>query len=101
MREISEETLKKARSWCASQFRQRRVLGEHPSHLAATILQEAEQKFETGTHGVEGFADDVGNEGIQYLNAGDSYALTLVVHSDRRNVSFHVGCWADFCEDFQ
>lgn len=92
----SEETLKEARDWCIREMNARRVPGQHPSHMSAKILKEADAKFALDSFGVEGWADAVGNRGVEYLNMGDTYALTLIAKTSRSDWSFHVGCWGDF-----
>ena len=45
-----------------------------------------------GFHGVEGFSTSKGE--CLYLNAGDTYTLTLVRH----NGSYKITCWGDIAE---
>jgi hypothetical protein len=54
-----------------------------------------------GTHGVEGLGPEV--SGIapppyEYLNAGDTYATTLIY--TRKTDTLRVGCWGDIAERF-
>lgn len=93
---MSTENLKKARAWCARQYAKRRRNYEHPSHVADEILREAAERFDLGTFGVEGWSDDSGRKGVSYLNAGDSYAMTIVCLTDVGSCQFRIGCWADF-----
>ena len=48
---------------------------------------------ELGTYGVEAFQDDKG-QWVEYCNAGDSYALTII----RWRGNYRVGCWGDIAE---
>lgn len=91
--------LKKARAWCARQFAKRyswRV--GHASHLACEILREADSKFSLGSRGDEGWCDTVGDEGVSYLNQGDTYDLTLCVLTSHRSARFVVSSWGDIAE---
>ena len=90
----SEETLKKARVWCAHQFKARYERNEHASFLASRILKEADEKFGLESFGVEGWCDDTGSGGCEYLNMGDSYTLTIYVKTNRYSARFSVGCYA-------
>ena len=69
----------------------------HPSHAVARALEITEERFpDLGTFGVEGDCADNG-EGcvdIQYLNAGDSYDLTVVYWRDE----FLATSWGDCVE---
>ena len=95
---MKNNTLKNARRWCAAQFKKRRPdrRYEHPSHLGAEILREAEKRFGLGTFGTEGFCDDCGEHGVSYLNMGDTYAETLCFLSEPRR--FTVSSWGDIAE---
>lgn len=90
----SAETLKKARLWCARQFSKRYNRLTHASHLASEILKEADERFKLESFGVEGFCDQVGASGCDYLNMGDSYTQTLYVKTNRYAARFSVGCYA-------
>lgn len=73
---------------------------EHPSHGIARLLDEINKSVE-GFYGVEGISDcnnpDGGRgEGCQYLNVGDTYALTLI-HNDASD-HWYVGSWGSFVE---
>lgn len=88
--------LRAAAWWVRREMRRREVPGEHPSHLAATLLREAEQRYELETCGVEGWtcrARRYGSAGVSYLNAGDPYVPTLYVWSDSSS-SWRVGVTA-------
>lgn len=98
------EKLAQARDWCAKEFKKRNKGGLHPSFLADTLLKEASEKFQLEDHGVEGWSTSVsGKTGVQYLNYGDPYISTLMVHSRPDGVRFHVaqGGWADHAPDDQ
>lgn len=60
----------------------------HTSDLRMTCLNAL-----AGTHGVEGFHTKRG-EWVEYLNAGDAYAPTLVNYRGR----YRVACWGDIVE---
>lgn len=98
--ETKNTPLTKARNWCARQFSKRRPdrYNEHPSHLASEILGEAETKYFLGTSGVEGFCDEVGASGLSYLNAGDTYAQTIICRTTRNSARFSVGDWGSIVE---
>lgn len=57
-------------------------------HLRLTCLDA-----ELGTYGVEAFRTDRG-ELVEYLNAGDTYAPTIV----RFRGTYRVACWGDIAE---
>lgn len=92
------ENLKRAARWVRRQLTKRRDPYSHPSHLAAVILKEAEEKFGLESFGVEGWADSVGSKGVQYLNFGDPYSPTIVVRSWPHHclVSFAGGGWEPY-----
>lgn len=92
------ENLKRARDWAARQFSNRWDGEEHPSFVARRILEEASEMFEIGDFGVEGFTDSFGNDGVQYLNMGDTYDTTLLVQTTPRSARFSVGAWGDVVE---
>jgi len=79
------EKLEKALRWCRRQWTKRwsEKYG-HCSLLAVKILEEAEEKFDLDTCGVEGFnAQEWGNdlEGVAYLNTGQAYDSTICFQS--------------------
>ena len=90
--------LKRARRWCVREFAKRRKPYEHASHVASEVLLEAEKLFELGTFGVEGFTfpESNGRAGVSYLNAGDSYVLTLCVRTDLSTARFGVRSLASY-----
>jgi hypothetical protein len=90
--------LKRVAKWCREQYkRQRQTESCHPSHTADEVMRDAEKRFtDLGTFGVEGWCDDCGRGGWQYLNAGDPYSLTLLFSS--KSERFSVGCWGDIAE---
>lgn len=94
----SEATLKKARNWCVRQFAKRYARNSHASHLACEILREADKRFALESHGDEGWCDDVGSDGVSYLNMGDTYTLTLCVKTSPRSARFVVSSWGDLRE---
>jgi hypothetical protein len=65
---------------------------EHPSHEASKILEEADQRFELGSNGVEGHAWGM-HDGFSYLNQGDPYDTTLICRTWNRAYRFTVGSW--------
>lgn len=92
------ENLKRAARWVRRQLTKRHDPNSHPSHLAAVVLKEAEEKFGLESFGVEGWADGVGAKGVQYLNFGDPYSPTIIVRSWRHHclVSFAGGGWEPY-----
>lgn len=92
----SKEKLQQAAKWIRRELNKRDD-GTHPSHLAAKVLEEADQKFGLGSFGVEGWAKSP-SIGYQYLNYGDSYDPTIVVRSNRTQATVIValGGWASY-----
>jgi hypothetical protein len=67
------------------------VMTYHPPHtsqLRLCLLDEL-----AGTHGVEAF-EVRGGTWCEYLNAGDTYALTLILFRG----AYRVACWGDIAE---
>jgi hypothetical protein len=95
----SVEMLRRARTWCARQFSARYSWRDgHASHLACQILREADEKFALESFGDEGFCDEIGSEGVSYLNMGDTYTLTLCVETSARSAKFLVSSWGAIAE---
>ena len=93
----AEQNLNRALRWVRSELAKRSVdYNSHRSHLVAVVLSEAEVKFGLDTCGVEGWCDGLGKAGVQYLNTGDSYGLTIVVRAGRDWHRASLGAWADF-----
>jgi hypothetical protein len=92
----SKEKLQEAAKWIRRELTKRADSG-HPSHLAAKVLEEADEKFDLGSFGVEGWAKSP-SVGYQYLNYGDSYDPTIIVRSNRTEarVSVALGGWASY-----
>lgn len=96
------DKLRKARDWCANEFAKRDKKGLHPSFLVAELLKEADQKFELGGFGVEGWSTHIqGTTGVSYLNFGDPYICTLFVWTRPDGARFHVaeGGWAPYAPE--
>lgn len=93
----SKAELNRAARWFRREMSKRRDPFSHPSHLAAKILKEADEKFSLGSFGVEGWANDT-RSGVQYLNFGDTYSPTLVVCCTRYTWRCHVamGGWGPY-----
>jgi hypothetical protein len=87
-----------AMRWCVKQMHERRVPGQHPSHMLSTILKEADAKFALDSFGVEGFCSPSGDNGVSYLNMGDSYSTTLVAVAYGRTGDWNIEVkpWADY-----
>ena len=68
----------------------------HRSFAVRDAMLLAERQCETGTFGVERIAKghNQRSPAIEYLNAGDTYATTLLYVRGR----FRVGCWGDIVE---
>lgn len=92
------DKLKTAARWIRRQLTTRDD-DAHPSHLAAVVLAEADEKFHLGSYGVEGWATTP-SRGVQYLNYGDPYDSTIVVVSNAHNCRVHVamGGWANYAD---
>lgn len=104
-----KETWRKALRWVKKEWRKRWPEAHgHPSHLAGKILAEAEEKFELGTFGVEGFCgQEWGDfrEGVSYLNIGETYDMTIT-HQAFQNFggyrnTFRLESWGDAYERFE
>lgn len=97
--------LRKARRFARHRFNELMAgdyMGHHTSHAAVKALEEADEKFNLGGFGVEGFTlkeyDDP-NESINYINMGDTYDWTLMF--DSRTDRFLVGSWGDLVESLE
>lgn len=92
----TKEKFQQAAKWIRRELTKRDD-GSHPSHLAAKVLEEANQKFGLGSYGVEGWAKSP-HLGYQYLNYGDPYDATIVVRSNptRATVIVALGGWASY-----
>lgn len=91
-----KDKLQLAAKWIRREIKKRDD-GSHPSHLAAKVLEEADEKFKLGSYGVEGWAKSP-SRGYQYLNYGDPYDSTIVVRSNptRAAVFVALGGWAAY-----
>lgn len=74
----------------------------HCSHVAAKALASAEkflrERGELGTFGVEGVSLSMGR-GIQYLNTGDTYEMTICFLSGNGDDGkFFISSWGDCVE---
>lgn len=92
------QRLQKAAKWVRTQMTKRRDPYSHPSHLAAKLLEEADEKFDLQSFGVEGWSNDVGSRSVQYLNFGDTYLPTIVAVSSRSGARIHyaAGGWGPY-----
>lgn len=69
---------------------------KHPGHAVARALGDVSARFDIG-FGVEGWArDPFGRRGVDYINMGDPYELTVCVTTTPTGARFHVTCWATF-----
>ena len=68
------------------------IPGQHPSHAIAAWLRECEAFIE-GTFGPESCYPE--KEWLWYLNAGDTYATTLI-YDNRRQGKVRIACWGDY-----
>jgi hypothetical protein len=91
-----KDKLQLAAKWIRREIKKRDD-GSHPSHLAAKVLEEADEKFNLGSYGVEGWAKSP-SRGYQYLNYGDPYDATIVVRSNPTQATVFValGGWATY-----
>lgn len=96
--ESRRDYLKRVVKWCRQQYKEERQHNHcHPSHTADDVMREAEKRFtDLGTFGVEGWCDECGRDGWQYLNTGDSYGITILFSSESER--FSVGSWGDIAE---
>jgi len=87
--------------FCRREYAKRRQTERrHCSFTAEAVLALAEETFHPPTCGVEGFASPRSmHRGIHYLNAGDSYDMTVIFralgHDEGR---WSVGSWGDIVE---
>lgn len=103
MQAVETALIRKARRYAASQYRKLRDQSDpqwyrfhgHCSHAASEAIRRAGERFDIG-HGCEGFALPCENDGISYLNMGDTYATTIIF--DSRTEQFRVGCYGDVVE---
>lgn len=97
--ESNHDYLKRALAFCRKEFKRRRQNEHcHNSHTASDVMAEAERLFpDLGTFGIEGFCDDIGNNGISYLNTGDTYAPTILFRSNSGR--FSIGDWGTIVEN--
>ena len=96
--ESRHDYLKRVQRWCRNEYNKRRETEYcHCSHTAAAVMHAAEKRFtDIGTFGVEGWCDDCGSNGWQYLNTGDTYELTIVFSS--KSERFILSSWGDIVE---
>jgi len=99
--ESRREYLERVRAFCKREYKKRRQTERcHTSHTACDVLKEAEKLFpDLGTFSVEGWCDDCGRDGISYLNAGDTYELTILFRSSSQR--FFIDCWGDTYERWE
>jgi hypothetical protein len=93
----SKEQLVEAANWIRKQMRDRPT-NLHPSFPARKALHEADVKFKLGSFGVEGWSNETGSGGVQYLNYGDPYEPTIVIRTSPHAASVHVAMngWAPY-----
>lgn len=95
--EVDVATLRKARRFARREFNRLSESWEyqnsHASHAASKALELAAERYGFG-YGVEGFCDELGRCGAQYVNAGDSYDLTLCCKADRYRAHFFIASFA-------
>lgn len=86
--------LKRAAEWCREQYRAKRLYTScHPSFTAAEVMRDAEKRFtDLGTFGVEGWCDDAGRHGWEYLNTGDVYGITILFSTKSERFSVESRC---------
>jgi hypothetical protein len=100
------ELIVKARRFASDQYRKLRDESDpqwyrfagHPSHAASEAIRRAGERFKIG-YGVEGFCWNNGEDGITYLNMGDTYEYTVLF--DSRTGRFSTGCWGDVVEQLE
>jgi hypothetical protein len=62
----------------------------HASFTAYEMLKEAEEIFNLESCGIEGWSLDCGKKGVNYLNNGDPYSLTIFAKADFKNIDFSI-----------
>ncbi len=81
--------------------------GATPEALRAVLVQWCDREITTqdtlaqldvlmGTHGVEYLESENGRARVYYCNAGDAYALTLLL--DLTSMNVRLTCWGDWVE---
>jgi hypothetical protein len=92
--------LRQAARWVRAEMERRWDGSEHPSFVAAEVLEEADKRFSLGSYGVEGWSSEDGRRGVDYLNYGDPYEATLLIRS--KPYSYRVvvapGGWGPYAE---
>ena len=90
-----EAYLRQAVQWCRKRYSELRETERcHPSFTGDDVLQESERVFrDLGTCGVEGWCSDDGRDGVSFLNAGDTYELTIFFFASKE--LFRVACLDD------
>lgn len=95
--EVDRKTLVRARRYARQQFNRLSESWEyrntHASHAACKALELTAEKFGFG-YGVEGYCDELGRSGVQYIKTGDSYGVTLCVSADRYSARFFLASFA-------
>jgi len=83
--ESRERYIGRALAWCRREYAKRRQAEScHVSFTGCDVMLECERLFvDLGTFGTEGACDDIGQEGIEYLNTGEPYELTIVFRTIR------------------
>jgi len=83
--ETREQYIGRAVGWCRNEYRKRRQRETcHVSHTANDVMCACERLFcDLGTFGTCGDCDDIGQEGIEYLNTGEMYELTVAFRTQR------------------
>lgn len=91
--------LDRAYSWARREYAHRRQIEScHCSHTAAAVMEDAEKRYKLGTFGVDGFSVNM-DSGIQYLNTGDPYDVTILFRAKSRNEGrWSLGAWGDIAE---
>ena len=62
----------------------------HASFVAYKMLEEVEEIFNLESCGIEGWSLDCGKKGVNYLNSGDPYSLTIFAKADFKNIDFSI-----------
>ena len=94
--EETKEKLQQAAKWIRRELNNR-ADGSHPSHLASKVLEEADEKFNLGSFGVEGWAKSP-SRGYAYLNYGSPHDSTIVIRSNptQATVIVAMGGWEPY-----
>ena len=99
--EYREKYLRKALRYCRNQYTKLKQEDPwcHCSHNAVAAMKLTEKRFDLGTFGIEGFCDEMGRDGVTYLNTSDTYKITLCFRNNTER--FYISSWGDMLETME